>query len=45
MRILRSEGLEAAYNRGETDEFVLPTAVLGDGIKPLPLIQKILWCS
>jgi len=22
-------GLEAAYNRGETDEFVLPTAVLG----------------
>lgn len=26
-----SAGLEAAYNRGETDEFVLPTAVVGDG--------------
>lgn len=25
-----SEGLEAAYNRGETDEFVMPTAVLSD---------------
>ncbi|MDD5266503.1 MAG: 2,3-bisphosphoglycerate-independent phosphoglycerate mutase [Methylococcales bacterium] len=24
------QGLEAAYARGETDEFVLPTAVLGD---------------
>lgn len=32
-----SAGLEAAYSRGETDEFVLPTAVVGDGRQAVAL--------
>ena len=31
------KGLEAAYSRGETDEFVLPTAILGASHKALAL--------
>jgi 2,3-bisphosphoglycerate-independent phosphoglycerate mutase len=31
------EGLESAYNRGETDEFVLPTAILSADDKPVAL--------
>jgi len=31
------KGLEAAYSRGETDEFVLPTAILGSSHKPVVL--------
>lgn len=31
------KGLESAYNRGETDEFVLPTAILGADDKPVTL--------
>lgn len=32
------EGIQASYDRGETDEFVKPTVVLADG-KPTALIQ------
>lgn len=31
------EGLEAAYNRGETDEFVMPTAILSSDHHPVEL--------
>jgi 2,3-bisphosphoglycerate-independent phosphoglycerate mutase len=31
------KGLESAYNRGETDEFVLPTAIFGADDKPVAL--------
>jgi 2,3-bisphosphoglycerate-independent phosphoglycerate mutase len=31
------EGLKSAYNRGETDEFVLPTAILSADDKPVAL--------
>ncbi|CAA9891270.1 phosphoglycero mutase III, cofactor-independent [Candidatus Methylobacter favarea] len=31
------KGLESAYSRGETDEFVLPTAILGPGGKSVAL--------
>lgn len=34
------QGLEAAYNRGETDEFVLPTAIAGDAEQIVSLEQE-----
>ncbi len=34
-----SEALDMAYERGETDEFVEPTVIIGDTGKPLGLIE------